>query len=129
MGSNGTDGRALGIRQQLEESYASKPAQLFVQIDGFANVEPGDEIITPNEHGDCIFYGATVELRTTGLPMRVQIHESASRQDVIRLLEQALEAVENDWGKLQTLLDDRRSREGQPSLDEINHAKDEVVPF
>ncbi len=104
--------------QDLLNAYATKPAQRFLQVDGFCDI-PGDDVMNPDPHGDQLMLTITHELmRSPGahLPIRMLIHEGAKPDDVRRLLEKVLEDLDGCLGYLREETDrELLGRAGIPS--------------
>lgn len=62
----------------------------FVQIDAFNEVE--------------VCRGAVLELRNTDIPVRVQIHEDAGRDMVIRALARITKQLAEDWPNVKKMV-------------------------
>ena len=71
-----------------------KPVRRFYQVDG-DHLDGPDGLIQPDEDGDAIMSGWSWELRNTGLPIRIMIHDGASKRDVLRLLMKVGIRIEN----------------------------------
>ncbi len=98
------EGRLQDAHRLLLEDYAQKPVRRVIQIDGF---EPeGDSVMSPDEDGHCLMGGAgSLVLQrvgaTEGLPVRVQIHEDAAKEDVLLLLGKISDLVERYFHDMQ----------------------------
>src|SRR5262249_30222845 len=79
--------------------YAEKPARWFLQLDGWEMADPDDRFM-PDEEGHVVSHRLTFDLRSSDCPVRVQIHESASKDTVIALLKKIVLEVENNWDGL-----------------------------
>jgi hypothetical protein len=89
-------------KQEILEELADKPVQRFLQLDGWANVEP-DGVMHGDDEGDLTMLGITHELmRSPGrdLPVRVLIHEDADLEDVRRLLTKMLDGLDGYFDHL-----------------------------
>jgi hypothetical protein len=69
-----------------------KPLRDFIQIDGWANIEPGDPIMVPDDDGDVLMSGRTREPQSSGTTVRIYIADGADRDDVLRIIRKQL-----DW--------------------------------
>lgn len=92
----------------------------YIQIDGW--IDANDSLINPgNEHLSLTGAG-TSELWRGDYPLRLHISPDASQEDVIGLLERAIEWVRNDWNGLQDLYQtyiEIEQRQDVPSPDEM----------
>ncbi len=81
------EGRLEDARRLLLEEYSHKPVRRLIQIDG--HVGEGDDIMRPDEDGHSLMAGEDYGLYniagTPDLPVRVQIHEGADKQEVLSL--------------------------------------------
>jgi hypothetical protein len=93
----------LKTKEELLAHYAEKDPKQFFQIDGVADMPPGD-IVSVDDDGDAITGGLTHELMGCG-HVRVLIPIEAKKADAIRLLRKALAWIER--GALEEM------REGQ----------------
>jgi hypothetical protein len=98
------EGRRQDAHRLLLEDYAKKPVRRVIQIDGFET--EGDSVMEPDEDGHCLMggNGSLVLQRvgaTEGLPVRVQIHEDANKEDVLLLLEKISDLVERYFHDMQ----------------------------
>jgi len=87
-------------KETLLRHYANphKKVQRFFQLDCFIDQPEYDDVMKPDEDGDCLMGGVTNELRTCGeeLAVRIQIHEKTDPKTAIRLLKKALSWLETD---------------------------------
>lgn len=95
--------RILARERRLEAMSAAlkKPLVRVMQIDGFVGKSPDhDYIFSGDADGDCIFSGASDELRKSGsdLAVRVHIHPDATKDQVLRLLKKMRTQIkQGDW--------------------------------
>lgn len=78
---------------------AGKPVKKIVQMDGHRPPAPGDPFVYPDDDGDCLLGGNTIELcrsLSLDMPVRVFIHPGAQKEDVLRLLEKIRDWVQQD---------------------------------
>jgi len=73
-----------------------KPLRDFLQIDGWANIEPGDDIMDPDVDGDVILSGKRRDPQSSGTTVRILIADGADRDDVVRILRKQLAWFERD---------------------------------
>jgi hypothetical protein len=96
----------MNNRNQLGDllaHYARKPAQRFLQIDGFTACQRDSVLCGDALHGDALSPGVTHELMSTPgrhLPVRVLIHEDAQIEDVRRLLTKVLDSLDSSFERL-----------------------------
>lgn len=86
------------LKQKLLEDAAQKPIHRFVQFDVFQRIEDGgDDIVTPDQDGDCVFGGGTPhhELNITN-ELRVMVPEGRTAEEVIRGLQKIIEWIKSD---------------------------------
>jgi hypothetical protein len=90
----------------LLDEYAGKPARRLIQIDGH-QAGAGDDVMMPDDDGHELMAGATYELRnvagTPSLPVRVELCEDATKDEVVTLLRKIAEWVESDWQHLSNM--------------------------
>jgi hypothetical protein len=67
-----------------------KPLRDFVQIDGWANMEPGDDIMVPDDDGDVLTSSRQWEPQNSGSTVRIYIDATAKRDDVLRIIRKQL---------------------------------------
>jgi len=81
----------------LLRSARRKPARRFWQADVFCGVE--DDVIRPDEDGDCLFFGERYDLRSSGeeIPVRVQIIHGTDKDTVLRQLDKIRAWLAEDW--------------------------------
>ena len=75
--------------------YADRDAENFFQFDAFTEVEPGDDIVRPDDDGDCLFSGVTTELMS-GVPVRVLIVPGVTQETALRALKKIQDWIERD---------------------------------
>ena len=75
--------------------YAGRDAKEFFQFDAFVGVKSGDDIVRPDEDGDCLLSGTTTELMF-GASVRVFIAPDTSQIEAVRALKKIKEWVEQD---------------------------------
>jgi hypothetical protein len=76
-----------------------KPLRDFIQLDGWANVAPGDPIMVPDPDGDVVFCGGrTREPQRSATTVRIYIAASAERDDVLRIIRKQLAWCERGVG-------------------------------
>ena len=90
------------LPEELIEEYASKPVRCFLQVDGWESRDGGDSTTPPDEDGHVLTGGVRYELRNTGSPVRVQIHEASDKETVLVLLSKARAWLERGWEELTT---------------------------
>ena len=83
------------IKLKLIKKYIRREPTRFQQHDGFANLEPGDFIMSPDEDGDCCLSSETWELMY-GADVRILIKEGTTYLDAIRLLKKIVKYIERD---------------------------------
>ncbi len=97
------EGRLEDARRRLLEEYSRKPVRRLIQIDGHRT--EGDSAMHPDEEGHCLMavedYGLYNIAGTSELPVRVQIHEGADKQEVLSLLRKIADWVERDLYNMQ----------------------------
>ena len=86
--------RAIRTFRELE-LIGAKPLRDFYQVDGWANVEPGDPIMNPDGHGDVMFSSRKWEPQRSDTTVRIYIAAEAERDDVLRILRKQLAWIEN----------------------------------
>ena len=98
---------AASLRDELQRAALSKPIRKFQQIDVFQNEGGGDDVMKPDEDGDCIFFSGTYELHNSHC-LRVLIPSGATKVDTIRGLKKAIETVRKspdvcswNWGYIE----------------------------
>jgi hypothetical protein len=77
------------LKDELLFIAEEKPVRRFLQIDGFCNLEGGDDVMVADADDDTMCSGVVDELRnggSVGDPVRILIHEDADPEDVRRLL-------------------------------------------
>lgn len=77
-----------------------KPVRQFFQVDGWANVEPGDCVMVPDSDGDVLMGGRTKEPQRSETTVRILIAADAKRDDVLRIIRKQLQWCERDNGIL-----------------------------
>ncbi|MGZ8241295.1 MAG: hypothetical protein ACXWTK_07230 [Methylobacter sp.] len=105
------------LRKDLLAMASRKEPRFFHELDGFDNCL--DSIINADDDGDLLMGGGRWELRSTSNPVRVQIHESAKREDVLRLLEKIYKWIENDPDLLSA----------KPTYPKLDDNFDAQIPF
>jgi hypothetical protein len=86
-------------KERLLASAGAKPVRFFLQLDGFADLDP-DHLFGPDPDGDALYATHAWELSRTGLPVRVLIHEGTSRATALRLMRKLTELAERDWRQI-----------------------------
>jgi hypothetical protein len=81
--------------------YAGRAAKEFFQFDAFTAIGGGDDIMRPDEDGDCLCSGTTTELMF-GASVRVFIAPDTSQIEAVRALKKIKEWVERDADALNT---------------------------
>jgi hypothetical protein len=89
------------MRKRLLDEAKNKPPKLVCELDGFRNVIR-DDVMHPDEEGDCRMMHWSWELRSTADPdcvaVRIQIAEGTPRADAVRLIRKLSAAwLENDY--------------------------------
>ena len=90
MTSNSIDATInnFAIRSLFSEKlshYARRDPKCFLQLDGFHVTHGGDDVMRPDEDGDCLHASSTIELMH-GAAVRVLIPEDTDRKTAIRQL-------------------------------------------
>jgi hypothetical protein len=75
------------IRKKKLEHYAERDPKQFLQIDGF--IEGRDDLATPDEDGDSVLGGVTVELMHSSFSTRILIDPATDPKVAARLLRKA----------------------------------------
>lgn len=78
--------------QKLLHYFKREPKQ-FIQYDGFVNTKP-DDLMSPDDDGDCFFIGETVELMTGYTAVRLLIVPGTAAKDVIRVLGKIIDSIQ-----------------------------------
>jgi len=73
------------LKKELLEHYSYRDPFGFIQLDCFTNT-PGDDVMTPDEDGDCLMSGATFDLMTGNTAVRVLIRPDVDKQTLARAL-------------------------------------------
>jgi hypothetical protein len=86
------------IKGILLKNYAEKDLHRFTQFDGWRDRSPYDSVMRPDEDGDVLCRGSTMELRNSPeeLAVRVFVHEGTSHGDALRLLKKILGWMASD---------------------------------
>ena len=91
-------------KAELVADAARKPVRDFLQVDGWFLGGPngGDDVMQPDEDGDCLMAGGTRDLRNSDsdLAVRVQIVAGADRDVVLRVLKKLRRWLKKDWDEL-----------------------------
>ncbi|MGD9619819.1 MAG: hypothetical protein AB7G47_04640 [Mycolicibacterium sp.] len=74
-----------------------KPIRDFLQLDGWANREPGDAVMVPDDDGDVLMGGFRQEPQRSGTTVRIWVAEGAERDDVVRIIHKQLAWYEERW--------------------------------
>jgi len=86
------------IRKQFADKlahYARKNPKQFLQMDGFYLPDGGDDLMNPDDEGDCLQAISTVELMYMfGATVRVLIGSDADRMVAVRQLQKLAEWLE-----------------------------------
>ena len=77
-----------------------KPLRDFIQIDGWADMEPGDYVMVPDDDGDVLMSVRHWEPQRSGTTVRIHIDATAQRDDVLRIIRKQLAWFE-ECGALQ----------------------------
>jgi hypothetical protein len=72
-----------------------KPLRNFIQVDGWANIEPGDYVMVPDDEGDVLTGGACREPQRSGTTVRILIAADADQADIVRIIRKQLDWIEN----------------------------------
>jgi hypothetical protein len=75
--------------------YADREPKIFKQFDAFCH-EEADCIMHPNEDGDVLFVGITVELMHGRAPVRVLIDPATDGIDVLRALKKIRKWIKHE---------------------------------
>lgn len=81
------------LKSRLLAEAAKKTPHKYEQFDGFSDLIE-DSVMRPDPEGDTIFSSWCWELRSGGIPVRVQILAGTSKADSIRLLRKILDCIE-----------------------------------
>jgi hypothetical protein len=76
--------------------YVHRDAEEFFQFDAFTGIEPGDDIIRPDDDGDCLCSGVTTELMTGNVSVRVLIVPGTTRKTTVRALKKIQGWIQRD---------------------------------
>ena len=74
--------------------YGDRNLVSFMQYDAFIDID-GDDIMHPDNDGDCLFTGDTEELMS-GVPIRVLVVDGTKKADVVRCLGKLLDVIKKD---------------------------------
>ncbi len=74
--------------------YCDRDPKKFIQCDAWVNVEHGDDIVTPDEDGDWLCSGSTIELMTGATSVRVLIALDTQKDAVLRALRKIIDWIE-----------------------------------
>lgn len=89
------DNRKLKGRLLLEASQ--KDPHAYYQFDGFLNTQ-ADCVFSPDQDGDALFAGVTPELRSGGVPVRIQILAGTKKKDAVRVAKKLVRWMKKaDW--------------------------------
>ncbi len=86
----------MKTKTELLSHYAKKDPRAFRQFDGF-QVGSGDDVMRPDDDGDCLMGASTCELMT-GADVRVLIPADTASADAITLLRKIITWIERDGG-------------------------------
>jgi hypothetical protein len=75
-----------------------KPLRDFIQLDGWANEEPGDPFMVPDSDGDVTMCCRTREPQRSGTTVRIYIAADAERDEVLRIIRKQLAWFERRLG-------------------------------
>ena len=75
--------------------YTERDAKEFFQFDAFTAIGDGDDIIRPDDDGDCLCSGTTTELMF-GADVRVLVAPDTSKIEAIRVLKKIKEWIDKD---------------------------------
>jgi len=92
----------MAERQQFAEclaKYAERKPQKYLQIDGHHLPDGGDDIMRPDEDGDCINSGSTWELMAHN-DVRVLIGTGVDAQVAVRQLRKIIDWIVRDGQQL-----------------------------
>jgi hypothetical protein len=84
-------------RKGCECDRCDRPLRDFIQVDGWANVEPGDPIMVPDTDGDVLMRGYVREPQRSGTTVRILVAADAERGDVLRVIRKQLEWLEDEY--------------------------------
>lgn len=100
--------------------YCHTEPRLFIQYDAFSDCE-ADSLIHPDEQGDWLSRGNTIELMS-GSTVRILINPQSTKDEVIRLLHKIIDWIQRDPEAL-NIIDD------QISEINLNDLENEDMPF
>lgn len=89
--------------------YFGRDAVRFIQYDGFVNTLP-DDLMSPDQDGDCLFSSETIELMTGLVQVRLLIVPGTLAKDVIRVLGKMTTWIQDDPGALKDLEAENQKR-------------------
>jgi hypothetical protein len=81
-------------KAELLARYAEKIPCRFAQFDVFTNQGGGDDVMRPDDDGDCLFSGLTTELMTGLYAVRVLVTEGTPTSEALRALQKITAWVE-----------------------------------
>jgi hypothetical protein len=97
-----------------------KPVRQLLQFDGWAlGIGGGDSLMRPDDEGDWLVGGMTLEPRTSGedLVVRMHVPPSARPEDVLRVLHKLTAWIEKDV----------RATDGAATMDEVQNVRNAGV--
>ena len=86
------------IRRHFVENpshYTKRDPKSILQLEGFHVTQGGDDVLRPDEDGDCLHAGPPVVL-IHGVTVRVRIPEDAALKDAIRQLKKLADWLERN---------------------------------
>jgi hypothetical protein len=85
-----------GARATLLLKYACREPRRFIQHDAFFPPDDSDDLVRPDEDGDCILSGRTTELMGSPFSVRVLVEPQADPGMVARMLRKIAGYIERD---------------------------------
>jgi len=83
------------LQQELLEAASRKPIKKFLQFDVFQRMPEGDDIIRPDDDGDCLMAVESYELKNVN-ELRVFVPVNRTAKEIIRGLKKVIECIEAD---------------------------------
>jgi hypothetical protein len=81
---------------QCKCDRCDRPLRDFIQVDGWANMKPGDSMMVPDSDGDVVMSGRTREPQRSGTTVRILVAADAEHADVLRVIRKQLDWMESD---------------------------------
>ena len=103
----------MKTKDELLKHYSNREPHLFYQMDGFFEPDGGDDVMHPDDDGDCLCSSETCELMTGITSVRVLITPATDKKTAIRQLEKIIDWIKRDEHFMQGI---RRKHETEKKM-------------